>query len=107
MLCLRPSRLFLLHQALRKVDERVESSQTFPTSTMSWIMYYTRQISSSTSRTFSRQRHFIPLTSKHQGQCMLKRLARHQWRDHILSSLGWYPWQCCRCHRTSYLRFRF
>ena len=73
----------------------MESSQTFPTSTVTLIMYYApSDFLIDKPNLFPWQRQSIPLTSKHQGQCVLRRLARHRWRDHILSILGWYPWQC-------------
>ena len=29
---------------------------------------------------------------------------RQRWSDHLLGSLGWYPWQCKRCRTRSYFR---
>ena len=39
-------------------------------------------------------------------RCVLQRIACRRWLD-LLSCVGWYPWQCKRCHKRSYLRFRF
>ena len=35
-----------------------------------------------------------------------QRVARRRWRDHLLSWLGWYPWQCTQCHVLAYYRRR-
>jgi len=40
-------------------------------------------------------------------RCAWQRLARRRWLDHLLSWVGWYPWQCRRCHKRAYVRFRF
>ena len=35
-----------------------------------------------------------------------QRVARRQWRDHLLSWFGWYPWQCSQCLACTYYRCR-
>jgi len=68
---------------------------------------YLRQwlpLSTSTSR-FPGTR--MLLRPKHTGYCMWQRVARQRWSDYMLGSLGWYPWQCKRCHIRSYFRLRF
>ena len=39
-------------------------------------------------------------------QCDWHRVARKRWQDHVLSYIGWYPWQCERCLTRSYFSSR-
>ena len=53
--------------------------------------------------------HFVKDVPKSRctGRCNWQRVARQGWRDHALALLGWYPWQCKKCHDCSHFRRRY
>ena len=52
--------------------------------------------------------HFFPTarTKARCSRCHWQRVAREGLVDHVVSGLGWYPWQCKQCLKCSYFRRR-